>query len=102
MRYGLLISISLAFIHRLAFACAAMLLCDEEIQILAFLKTSPENYFGAGEICRKAGTKKLLAKNPRWALPYLVTLRDKELLEADPQGHYRIKPERTGPLGSDK
>ena len=79
-----------------------MLLCDEENIILAFLKTNPESFYGATEICRKAGNKKLMAKNPRWALPYLVTLTDKDLLEADPNGHFRIKPERTAPLGKDE
>ena len=71
-----------------------MLICDEENQILAFLRASPESFHAAGEICRKAGNKKLAAKNPRWALPYLVTLLDKGLVERDPQGHYRIMPGR--------
>lgn len=67
-----------------------MLICDEENLILALLKANPEAYYAAGEICRKAGNRKLVAKNPRWALPFLVTLRDKGLIEADPQGHYRL------------
>ena len=71
-----------------------MLLCDEEIMILAFLKSSPDAYFSGGEICRKAGNKKLTTKNPRWATPYLVTLRDKDQVEADAQGHFRIKLDR--------
>ncbi len=71
-----------------------MLLCDEELMILSFLKTNPEEFFSGGEVCRKAGNKKLAAKNPRWALTYLIALRDKGLVEADANGHYRVKPER--------
>ena len=67
-----------------------MLLCDEENQILAFLRSCPDNFFSGGEVCRKAGNRKLLAKNPRWALPYLVTLKDKSLIEADANGHFRM------------
>src|SRR5204863_2488795 len=75
------------FCPAVGFLSPSMLLCDEELMILAFLKTNPEAYFGGGEICRKAGNRKLAAKNPRWALPYLVTLRDKDMVEADPNGH---------------
>lgn len=71
-----------------------MLICDEENMILAFLNTNTETFFSAGEICRKAGNKKLSAKNPRWAIPYLVTLKDKDLVEADANGHYRVKLDR--------
>ncbi len=70
-----------------------MLICDEEHQILAFLRSSPETFFAGGEICRKAGNKKMAAKDPRWALPFLVSLADKELVERDAQGHYRAIPE---------
>jgi hypothetical protein len=71
-----------------------MFICDEELMILSFLKTSPETFFSAGEVCRKAGNKKLVVKNPRWALPYLVSLKDKDLVEGDAQGHYRVKIDR--------
>ena len=71
-----------------------MLICDEENMILAFLNCNPEAFYAGGEICRKAGNKKLSAKNPRWALPFLVSLRDKDLVEADTNGHYRVKLDR--------
>ena len=71
-----------------------MLICDEENQILHFLKGSPETFFSAGEICRKAGNRKLVAKNPRWALPFLSSLSDKGLIERDAQGHCRVVAER--------
>lgn len=79
-----------------------MLLCDEEIMILAFLRPCPDAFFSGAEICRKAGNKKLSAKNPRWALPYLVALKEKDQVEADANGHYRIKPERKSAIEAAK
>jgi hypothetical protein len=70
-----------------------MLICDEEHQILAFLRGSPETFFSSGEICRKAGNKKMATKDPRWALPFLGSLSDKGLVERDSSGHYRAMPE---------
>jgi hypothetical protein len=70
-----------------------MIICDEEHRILAFLRSSPESFFSGGEICRKAANKKLAAKEPRWALPFLVSLADKGLIERDASGHYRAIPE---------
>lgn len=70
-----------------------MLICDEEHQILALLRSCPETFFSGSEICRKAGNKKLAAKDPRWALPFLVSLADKGLVERDASGHYRAIPQ---------
>jgi hypothetical protein len=67
-----------------------MLICDEENQILALLNACPDRFFSPAEVCRKGGNRKLVAKDPRWALPFLVSLKDKDLVEADPNGHYRL------------
>jgi len=70
-----------------------MLICDEENQILLFLRSSPSAVFSAAEICRKAGSKKLVAKDPRWAFPFLSSLNDKRLVKRDEHGHYGCPPE---------
>ena len=70
-----------------------MFICDEENQILQFLKSNPNVYFSGAEVCRKAGTKKLAAEDPRWALPFLASLSDKHLIERDEHGHYRFVPD---------
>jgi len=67
-----------------------MFICDEENQLLRFLKSNPNVYFSAAELCRKAGSKKLAVEDPRWAFPFLASLADKHLIERDDQGHYRF------------
>ena len=87
-------AISLASRRTLDSHCLLMLICDEENMILAFLNSNTEAFYGAGEICRKAGNRKMVAKNPRWALPFLISLKDKDLVEADANGHFRVKLDR--------
>lgn len=62
---------------------------SEEQWILDFLKTQPKCYFSASEIARKAGDRHTYEANPRWAVPHLARLRDKEIIEANEAGHYR-------------
>ncbi len=64
----------------------------DETCICDFLKTHGAAYVSAAEICRRAGTKKRYRKEPQWALPVLKRLVEKELLEGDITGHYRLKP----------
>ncbi len=66
-----------------------MFICDEEQQILFYLKSSPDAYFSVGQICKRAGGKELYNKEPRWAVRFLMGLLDKKLVERDDQGHYR-------------
>lgn len=67
-----------------------MFISDEERQILALLKSSPERFFAAGEICKHASTRQRFTEDPRWALPHLRNLLDKGLVERDAAGHYRL------------
>ena len=71
-----------------------MIVSAEEKQILDFLETNPEAYFSAMEICRKAGDPRQYRENQRWAIPFILRLRDGDLLEDDGQGHYRCKQRR--------
>lgn len=64
------------------------MLSDEEQIILAFLRSSPEGWFAAGEISRKASIRHF-REDPRWAYPALMRLYMGKLVECDPAGHYR-------------
>ena len=64
------------------------MLSDEEQIILAYLRSNPEGWFAAGEICRKASVR-YFRKDPRWAYPVLMRMFMAKLVECDPAGHYR-------------
>ncbi len=65
-------------------------ICHEERQILMLLQASPDRFFSAGEICKRAASRKLYTENPRWAIPHLHSLLDKAMVERDSTGHYRF------------
>jgi len=65
------------------------MLSDEEQIILNYLRTSPNAWFAAGEISRKASIRHY-RKDPRWAYPALMRLFTAKRVESDPAGHYRF------------
>lgn len=65
---------------------------SEERDIFNYLKSWGKEYVGAAEICRRAGTKKLYATNPEWAVIKLQLMLERGILERDQHGRYRIKP----------
>jgi hypothetical protein len=65
---------------------------DDEQAVLQYLATSPNSFFSSREICRRAGSKDMWAKNQRWALPVLSRLVALGLVETDAAGHYRLTP----------
>lgn len=65
----------------------------DEKQICNYLKGFPGQYISASEICRRASGKKRYREEPRWALMPLAHLVDKGIIEADADGHYRLKPQ---------
>jgi hypothetical protein len=71
-----------------------MTVSSEERQILDFLEANPEAYFSMIEICRKAGSARQFREDRRWAVPFILRLRDSDLIEDDGQGHYRCKRRR--------
>jgi hypothetical protein len=64
----------------------------DERDIYQFLKTWGSEYVGAAEIARRAGTKKRYYKDPNWAKQVLMRMAERNILEGDSQGRYRIKP----------
>ena len=63
-----------------------------ETEIFNYLKTWGAEFVGAMEICRRATTKLRFHKDPNWAKPVLISMKDRGILESDNQGRYRIKP----------
>jgi hypothetical protein len=64
---------------------------SDEQEIFDYLKTFGEQFVAAREVCRRAGGRKKWDENPRWALPLLTSMEEKEILESDSMAHYRIK-----------
>jgi len=63
----------------------------DERDIFLYLKTWGENFSGAMEICRRAGSKRRFHEDPNWAKPVLVRMAERGILESDMGGRYRIK-----------
>jgi len=65
---------------------------SDERDIFQYLKTWGKEYVGVKEICRRAGSKKRYHDDPNWAIPMLVTMAERGILERDAAGRYRVKP----------
>ena len=63
----------------------------EEAAIVNFLKGSLDSYAARREIARKALKRTVFEENPHWADAPLASLVDKQLVEQDESGHYKIK-----------
>jgi len=62
----------------------------EEKEICAYLKGVAGQFVSAREICRRAGGKWRYRDNPEWAIPFLVHLVERKVLESDATSHYRL------------
>jgi hypothetical protein len=62
----------------------------EQQQVLNFLRCSPESWFSAMEVSRRAGSRKQFEEEPRWAINCLRYLVDMKLVERDSQDHYKF------------
>ena len=65
----------------------------DEQDILNYLKAWPKQYIAAREICRRAGGKRRFREDPFWANQPLLRLVEKNFLENDAAGYYRLKPD---------
>jgi hypothetical protein len=66
---------------------------SDEREIFDYLKTWGEQFVNAKEICRRASTKKRYADDNNWAKPILHRMKERNILEGDSLGRYRVKPE---------
>jgi hypothetical protein len=73
---------------------------SDEREVFYYLKTFGTEWVGGKEVCRRASTKQRFYEDANWAIPVLQRMREREILESDLQGRYRIKPttknKRTG------
>jgi hypothetical protein len=63
----------------------------DEIQVVEFLKTSPNTAVSAREIARRVGGKMRLQDEPEWIRPVLRRMLIEEVIESDGYGQYRLK-----------
>lgn len=63
----------------------------EQQQVLNFLRSSPDTWFAAREVSRRAGTRAQFEEEPRWAINSLRYLFDMKLVERDSQAHYKFR-----------
>ena len=66
------------------------MLNPEQQQVFNFLKGSPDTWYSAMEVSRRAGSRKQFEEEPRWAINCLRYLLDMKLAERDSQAHYRF------------
>jgi hypothetical protein len=64
----------------------------DEREVYQFLKTFGEEYVNVREICRRATTKRRYYEDNNWAKPALQRMKERQIVESDIQGRYRIKP----------
>ena len=64
----------------------------DEREIFQFLKSWGGEFIGAMEVCRRAGGKKRFHDDPKWAKQPLIRMAERNILESDQQGRYRVKP----------
>jgi hypothetical protein len=65
----------------------------DEQDIWNYLKAWPKQFISAREICRRAGGKRRFREDPFWANQPLLRMVEKNILENDAAGYYRLKPD---------
>jgi hypothetical protein len=65
---------------------------QDEMDILSYFKANPKIWVKAKELARQVGGKFRYEQNPDWTKPVLKKFVNKELLEADSAGAYRLRP----------
>lgn len=71
----------------------------DEREIFEYLKTFGEEWVNAKEICRRAAGKRRYNEDNNWAKPILHRMKERQVLEGDELGRYRIKPAKKGHKG---
>jgi hypothetical protein len=66
----------------------------EEKDICDFLRSFPDQYVSQREICRRAGGKWRFREDEKWALPVLIRMVEKGLLNSDASGHFQLVTEK--------
>ena len=64
----------------------------DERDICLYLKSWQGKFVSGKEIARRAGGKSRFRQDPNWAVPLLLRLVEKGILESDATGHFRLRP----------
>src|ERR1035437_7121138 len=75
-----------------------MAMDSDEREIFDCLKTWGADFVNAKEVCRRAGGKRRYAEDNDWAKPILQRMKERNILEGEALGRYRIKagPKKSG------
>ena len=63
----------------------------DEREVYYFLKPYRTEFLSGKEICRRAAGKRRFREDQAWAIPPLMRMVERGILETDPSGAYRIK-----------
>ena len=63
----------------------------DERSIRIFLRGYPGQFVSARVISRRLGGRKRFHDDPLWVVPILNKLVEKDVIETDAQGHFRLK-----------
>jgi len=63
----------------------------DEREVYYFLKPYRKEFLSAKEICRRAAGKRRYREDELWAIPPLMRMVERGILETEPSGGYRIK-----------
>jgi|ERR1051325_7811511 hypothetical protein len=66
----------------------------DERDICDYLHSWRGQFVAAREIARRAAGKWRFRDDPNWAVPILVRLTERKVIECDASGHYRLMPEQ--------
>jgi hypothetical protein len=64
----------------------------DEREIYYFLKPYRNESLSGKEICRRAGGKRRYRADENWAIPAILRMVERGVLETDSSGAYRLKP----------
>ena len=62
----------------------------DETEVCTFLKAFRGRFVSPKELARRAGGKWRYREDPKWAIPVLLRLVEKGVLECDASGYYRL------------
>ena len=70
----------------------------DEREIFLFLKSYGADYVAAREICRRAGGRRRYEEDHDWALPIILRMVERGILESNSGAQYRLKraPKKKG------
>ena len=67
----------------------------DEREIFLFLKTYGSDFVAMREVCRRAGGRRRYHQDHEWAVPILLRMSERGILETNAEGQYRVKPSKT-------